>query len=548
MRDIDRMIRLLGEEELLEPQLKAVCELKEKIKREEVIISVIGQFKRGKSSLINAMLGEEILPVAIIPLTTVVTEIRYKEEFQAKVCFEDGTEKKIGKEELEDYCSEQKNPGNSKKVDLVRIWTPSQPFGEGIVLVDTPGVGSVHQHNTDSSYAYLRESDAAVFLLSVDSPVSETEREFLLKAGEYASRFFYVVNKADIVSEKDLNEFMDFCQQVISGSVGSGISMTAVSARTGKGIDELVRALKEELTGSQEFLIEESVSKKTELILAQVKAKLQMAIRTTSLSTRELEEKIENIIEQQKKLESFSEEVEVLAGHRTDLLVDRIRTDFDDRCVGLRKEMNVRAEELYGQLADLPTKEFEKKLQNGLDTFLETELNMLNEDGIEKLEEGYGNIVSLLEEKAVEAAVFLAKLLKDEFDLDYPVNESSFEVSDRSDFLMHLGRSGSLLLDIDELARLLPRKMANRRFYKNSLEQAEMDIEKNKNNMLYNYRYKMKESLRGLCRELSERIEEMSGELDTLIRHIRGNFDIAEQKKEQQQMHLRNLFNSVELL
>ena len=548
MKNIEQLIRLTGEEELLKPQVKALCGLRDKIRREEVIISVIGQFKRGKSSLINAMLGEDILPTAIIPLTTVVTEIRYKEKFSAVVCFEDGSERKIDRTELEEYCSEQKNPGNGKKVAIVRIGTPAQPFGKGIVLVDTPGVGSVHQHNTESSREYLKESDAAVFLLSVDSPVSETEREFLLKAGEYASGFFYVVNKADIVSEKELKEFTDFCEKVISDSVGQKITMSTVSAKTGQGIPELKEALKNALQDSHQTLIEESIEKKTAVITAQIRAKLQMALQTTLLSTEELKEKIENITEQQKNLEGFSEEVEVLARHRTDILVDGIKEEFDRKCLVINEDTKKRAEDLYEEFSNLPTKEFEKELQRGMDTFLEERLNILNEEGIEKLEEGYDKIVSLLEKKAVEAAEFVAKLLKDDFNLDYPVNESSFEVSDRSDFLMHLGRSGSLLLDMDELARLLPKKTANKRFYKNSLSQACMDIEKNKNNMLYNYRYKMKESLRGLCRELSASIGDMSGELDILIRHIQGNLDTAEQKKEQRQIQLTNLFNSIELL
>lgn len=73
--------------EILEEQENEASELRKRLSQKELIISVIGQLKRGKSSLINAMLGDKLLPVGIIPLTAVVTEIRYGSQFKAVVSF-----------------------------------------------------------------------------------------------------------------------------------------------------------------------------------------------------------------------------------------------------------------------------------------------------------------------------------------------------------------------------------------------------------------------------------------------------------------------------
>ena len=213
---LNRAIALMEQAAFLEDQVSHTSELLERLCGRELIISVVGQFKRGKSSLINALLGDELLPVGIIPLTTAVTEIRRGNSFKAVVRFSDGAEQETSRENLPDYISEQKNPGNRKNVADVKLWTEHTPFASGIALVDTPGVGSVHQHNTQTSHSYIEKSDAVLFLLSVDSPVSETERDFLLKVRENAAKFYFAVNKTDMITEDNLKEFLSYSKAVLA--------------------------------------------------------------------------------------------------------------------------------------------------------------------------------------------------------------------------------------------------------------------------------------------------------------------------------------------
>ena len=215
MNNYDTLMELLDRSGLFPQQTAALRELKQQFGRDELVLSVVGQFKRGKSSLINALLGESLLPVAITPLTAVVTEIRTNSEPQARVCFRNGTHCEISAAELGQYCGEKENPHNHKGVQTVQLWTPQQPFGPGTVLVDTPGVGSTNQDNTRETMDYLIHSDVVVFVLSVDSPINETEQQFLREIRQYSPNLWIVVNKADLADAEDLEEFLTYCRAIL---------------------------------------------------------------------------------------------------------------------------------------------------------------------------------------------------------------------------------------------------------------------------------------------------------------------------------------------
>ena len=150
-----------------------ICEeLIEKIENNVFNLVVLGQFKRGKTSLINALLGSEILPTAVVPLTSIATILKYGETFNIKVYFKDGRVIETEPASLTQYVTEKGNPRNEKDVQEVVITYPSSYLKDGVRLIDTPGVGSVYEHNTDVAYQYLPKSDAALFLFSVDQPVS----------------------------------------------------------------------------------------------------------------------------------------------------------------------------------------------------------------------------------------------------------------------------------------------------------------------------------------------------------------------------------------
>ena len=139
------------------PELQGsnLARLIDKLRQNRFNLVVLGAFKRGKTTLINALLGEPLLPTAIIPLTSMVTILTYGERLTIEVLFHYGERRKISQPELVEYITEKGNPRNQKGVREVAITYPSEYLQDGVRVIDTPGVGSVYCHNTEVAYNYL---------------------------------------------------------------------------------------------------------------------------------------------------------------------------------------------------------------------------------------------------------------------------------------------------------------------------------------------------------------------------------------------------------
>jgi GTPase SAR1 family protein len=225
----------------LEQADQAACaSLHDKLRDEIFNLVAAGQFKRGKSSVINALLGTPLLPVGVIPLTSVVTEIRYGLESSAEVVFESGERRAVALDALAEYATETHNPRNVKGVREVLIQYPSRWLESGVRLIDTPGIGSVYEHNTDVTQRYLPQADAVLFVGSVDQPMSRAELDFLQSLRPYAAKIFCLLNKTDYLDAAELEESLAFSQRAIEGALGLAMPLYPVSAR---------RALETELAG-----------------------------------------------------------------------------------------------------------------------------------------------------------------------------------------------------------------------------------------------------------------------------------------------------------
>ena len=196
-------------------ELRPFQELKEKLLQEQFQVVVMGEFKRGKSSLINALLGQSVLPVAAVPLTSVVTVVKAGPQLEVSVEMLDGRRQEIAPSAIEDFVSEERNPKNQKGVDRVVVQAPAPFLQGGTLLVDTPGAGSVYRHNTEVAQKYLPQSDAVILVLSADPPISQSEVEFLNSIRRWTRKLFVVLNKIDYLSPADLEKSTAFTLKVL---------------------------------------------------------------------------------------------------------------------------------------------------------------------------------------------------------------------------------------------------------------------------------------------------------------------------------------------
>jgi ribosome biogenesis GTPase A len=118
--------------------------LAERSEAQRYHIAVLGEFKRGKSTLVNALIGAPILPTGVIPVTSVATEIHFSQPRSGiRVVFDDATTRELPLSELARYVSERDNPANRLGVRRVEVKVEAPLGAQGVVLVDTPGVASV---------------------------------------------------------------------------------------------------------------------------------------------------------------------------------------------------------------------------------------------------------------------------------------------------------------------------------------------------------------------------------------------------------------------
>jgi predicted GTPase len=208
-------------------------EIRENLQTDRFRLVVLGQFKRGKSTCINALLGERVLPTDVIPVTAVITEIHHGAEAAAQVFFHKGELKQVAIPELDQYVSETGNPKNVKTVDRVVVHYPAAMLEKGLIIVDTPGVGSIHEHNTRLTQEYLLQADAAVFIFSADPPLTELEKDFLKMLIPVVPHIIFVLNKSDYLEAHELQKVLNFNRSILEELFDGKTEIVSISALKG---------------------------------------------------------------------------------------------------------------------------------------------------------------------------------------------------------------------------------------------------------------------------------------------------------------------------
>ncbi len=209
IRDFENNSALSNQFASFSNNLRELDRLQLKLQEEKIYLVIVGLFKRGKSSIVNALIKREVAPYSIIPLTSVVTLFEYGEKDQLKVIFTDNNVVNENIETISEFVTETKNPQNIKNVDFVNILLNTD-FLKRVTLVDTPGIGSTFENNTETTYNYVEKIDAALFTLSADLPISKTEVEFLKQIRASVPKIIFVLNKIDLINQKEIDNILAF--------------------------------------------------------------------------------------------------------------------------------------------------------------------------------------------------------------------------------------------------------------------------------------------------------------------------------------------------
>ncbi|MDN5765143.1 MAG: dynamin family protein [Humibacillus sp.] len=187
-----------------------------KLAEDRFTLAVVGQFSRGKSTLMNAILGGAYLPTGVLPMTSVITTVRYGSRLRATYQRRGhGLPITVPLAEVSNLITQNSVARTQLQVTDVTIELPVELLRLGFAFVDTPGIGSQIGVNTATTRQFLREADAVVFVTGFDSALTEAEMSILAEVGHSGNPLYLVINKRDLVSVESRNEVMEFVSQAV---------------------------------------------------------------------------------------------------------------------------------------------------------------------------------------------------------------------------------------------------------------------------------------------------------------------------------------------
>ena len=184
-------------------------------------IAVFGRVSSGKSSLLNQIVGRDLLPVGVTPITAVPTRLAYGSEPRATAWFADQKPEPFGIERLAEFVTEQHNPGNLRHVTRIVVELPAQRLREGVVYVDTPGLGSLATSGAAETKAYLPRCDLGVVLIDAGSTLTQDDLATIQTLYDAGIPSSVLLSKVDLLAPAD----RDRALQYVSGHIRSDLGL-----------------------------------------------------------------------------------------------------------------------------------------------------------------------------------------------------------------------------------------------------------------------------------------------------------------------------------
>ena len=252
--------------------------------QDEISVAVLGRFKAGKSSFLNHFIRRDILPVGVVPVTAVVTEIRYGTRVEARVHHRDGRDFEVPLDQIGGYISEKENPENVRQIDLITVELPELRRFRGLKFVDTPGLDSALSHNTQTSLDWLPNVGLALVAVSVDPPLSQRDIDLLKSLYQYTPKVGVLLTKADLLSEPELREVVEYVHAQLARSLSGTPRVFPYSTRP--GFERFCQALEADLVGAT---LERFAEERASILLRKMDTLLRECVDYLALSLKSAE-------------------------------------------------------------------------------------------------------------------------------------------------------------------------------------------------------------------------------------------------------------------
>jgi GTP-binding protein EngB required for normal cell division len=285
--------------------------------QDEISVAVLGRFKAGKSSFLNHFIGRSILPVGVVPVTAVVTELRYGAREEARVHHRDGRDPEVPLDQIGDYISEKENPENTKQVDLISVELPELRRYRGLKFVDTPGLGSALSHNTRTSLDWLPNVGLALVAVSVDPPLSQRDIDLLKSLYQYTPKVGVLLTKVDLLSEQELAEVVEFVRAQLARNLPGTPQVFPYSTKP--GFERFREALEAEVVaGTLERFAEERESilcRKMDTLLRECEDYLALSLKSAEMVQSERQALKQQVIGEKEIVDEVKSAVRLVVQH-----------------------------------------------------------------------------------------------------------------------------------------------------------------------------------------------------------------------------------------
>ncbi len=484
---------------------------------------VMGEFKRGKSSVINALIGEDVLPVGVVPLTAIATILEYGEESAVHILFQDGTETPADLQALWDFATEKGNPDNKKGVSEVRVSWPSPWLKSGVRLIDTPGIGSVYRHNSDITYGLLPRADAVLLVLSVDQPIGQVEYDFLKQVRDYAGRIFFLLNKADLLTPTDLAESQDFTSRVIAEAMDCSATLFPCSARLAlegrkndsaeqlaqSGFPAFTEVLKLFLENDKGNALVGSLARGLLRLLFQAKFSAELTLSSLTVPVDELRNKVKAFENKREEMAQEGRDFSILLEAEVRHLADHdVAADVENFKAGLSGEIEARMMKHFDSVRHLSSHELDESLRQYAVERVRTGWDRFRRDEDEKLEAAFHRICTRFSGKINATVDELYRFSSDLFAIPFDAVAADADWGIPSGFYYKFWEApGSIRLMTTSFLHALPKFLGDRLILKDARKYARELADTQAGRVRYDFAQRLDKSMcafeKGMCERLT---------------------------------------------
>lgn len=494
----------------------AAGRLAERLRAGRFQISVVGEFKRGKSTLVNALVGETAVPTGVLPLTAVATELAFGEP-SATIEHLDGSMEETGQDGIADYVAEQLNPKNVKQVARVVVRGRWPLLAGGVVLVDTPGAGSSFEHNTVAARAALLEADGAIVVLSADSPLSAAELDMLDALRDRRAPTFFVLNKVDHLDEPNLEQVRAFVATALLERLGHASRVFEVDARAalaarqaGHGaapfefselLAQIERFVADDLLGALAGVARRELAAMGRSLLEAVRLE-EAALDIDASALRDLSDRFRSAASEQYR--AFEDD-RTLLRRDVDRLIARTRVKLDDFA---RRQPPLHFEALDEVAAQAGPRELSVKLRQQVEDSVKASFDAFRANEAEHAERDWQAIAEAFRHRTEERVAAIRAAAANLFAV--PLNPLAIPpvAGERERFFylfLRVGSSSDLITAAT--GRLVPVRLARPRALKKARDDLAQEFAKHAGRTAWDLDQRLHDAARKLERAMEEEME-----------------------------------------